>query len=133
MYINDIILMIISTISATALVIVLTSLIKLVLFRLFKLLPTKQMFREYVLMHLLITILITLLVLILNNYSISGIFRVVAPIFIVFSIFEAFYIYDKHLTYEPMNQYTFSMIISSIINMFLVSFLVYQAIEIILY
>lgn len=133
MEIKDIILVIITTINAVGLVIISTSLIKLGFFKLFKFLPTKQMFKEYLIMHLFIVTLIVLLVMFMKNYSIPGIFRIAGPIYIVYSVFEAFYVYDKHLTYEPINQYTFSMIISSMINMFLMTFLVYQGIYIILF
>lgn len=132
MDIKEVLLMIMITFNAIAVIIISTALIKLTIFKIFKFLPTKQLFKEYVFMHLIIVILIITLVILLNNYSMPGVFRVAAPIYIVFSIFEAFYIYENHLKYEPINQYTFSMIISSLINMFLMTFLMFKAFYIIL-
>lgn len=127
MAIRDIIFMIITSFNVLAFMTIFTALIKLGLFKIFRFLPTKQLFKEYIFMHAFIIILIVILVIFLKNYSISGIFRITAPIYGAYSVFDAFYTYDRHLTFEPINQYLFSIIISSLVNMFLLTFLIYQS------
>lgn len=129
MEIKDIILMIITIFIGSVLTIFLTSLIKMGLLRLFHFLPTKKLFIEYLLMHAFVVMVIVILLFFIRIYSMPEAFRIVAPVYIAFSFFEAFYVYDKHMTYEPITQYSFSMILSSIINMFLISFLVFQTIS----
>jgi len=129
MEIKDIILMIITIFIGSVLTFFLTSLIKMGLLRLFRFLPTRKLFIEYLLMHAFVVMVIVILLFFIRIYSMPEAFRIVAPVYIVFSFFEAFYVYDKHMTYEPITQYSFSMILSSIINIFLISFLVFQTIS----
>ena len=133
MEIKEIFILIATIFIATGLVVFIASLIKVGFFRLFHFLPTKKLFIEYVLMHLFILIVVAILLIFIRIYDMPGVFRIVAPVYIAFSFFEAFYVYDKHLTYEPVTQYTFSTIISSILNIFLMSFLVFKTIYTILY
>jgi hypothetical protein len=133
MEIKEILILIATILIATGLVVFIASLIKVGFFRLFHFLPTKKLFIEYVLMHFFILIVVAILLIFIRIYDMPGIFRIVAPVYIAFSFFEAFYVYDKHLTYEPVTQYTFSTIISSILNIFLMSFLVFKTIYTILY
>ncbi|AUD62722.1 hypothetical protein BK010_03645 [Tenericutes bacterium MO-XQ] len=133
MEIKDILTLIATILIATGLVVFIASLIKVGFFRLFHFLPTKKLFIEYVLMHFFILIVVAILLIFIRIYDMPGVFRIVAPVYIAFSFFEAFYVYDKHLTYEPVTQYTFSTIISSILNIFLMSFLVFKTIYTILY
>ncbi len=133
MEIKDILTLIATILIATGLVVFIASLIKVGFFRLFHFLPTKKLFIEYVLMHFFILIVVAILLIFIRIYDMPGVFRIVAPVYIAFLFFEAFYVYDKHLTYEPVTQYTFSTIISSILNIFLMSFLVFKTIYTILY
>lgn len=131
MEIKEILILIATILIATGLIVFMASLIKVGFIRLFHFLPTKKLFIEYVCMHLLILIVVSILFIFMRTYDMPGVFRIVAPVYIAFSFFEAFYVYDRHLTYEPINQYTFSIILSTVTNLFLVSFLFTKAIHMI--